>query len=167
MVTNQVVSRKVTRIEVEEFLFFEAALLDEWRLDEWLELFAPGATYIVPATDDPEGDPRTNQVLISDSYEQIQARVTRLKSRHAHAENPRSRTRRLVTNVRIVHINEDMIDVTASFLVYRIKYGTNAWFVGQYRHQLALVDGHLKFRIRRAVIDQESLSLDGRVSIIL
>jgi hypothetical protein len=31
------------RAEIEEFLYMEAELLDEWRLDEWLELFEEGA----------------------------------------------------------------------------------------------------------------------------
>ena len=38
----------VTRPLVEDFLYKEAALLDEWRLDEWLTLFEPGATYDIP-----------------------------------------------------------------------------------------------------------------------
>ncbi|MDT7663767.1 MAG: p-cumate 2,3-dioxygenase subunit beta, partial [Pseudonocardiales bacterium] len=29
----------LARIEVEDFLYREAALLDEWRLEEWLDLF--------------------------------------------------------------------------------------------------------------------------------
>jgi len=41
----------VLRQEVEDFLFAEAALLDEWRLDEWLALLTDDVTYIVPATD--------------------------------------------------------------------------------------------------------------------
>jgi ketosteroid isomerase-like protein len=34
--------------EVEQFLFREARLLDQQRLDEWLALFAEDATYWVP-----------------------------------------------------------------------------------------------------------------------
>ena len=37
-----------TRYEVEELFFKEAALLDEWRLEEWLELLTEDATYHVP-----------------------------------------------------------------------------------------------------------------------
>jgi p-cumate 2,3-dioxygenase beta subunit len=113
-------SREQLRSDVAAFLYDEAALLDEWKLEEWLELFEPGATYQVPATDRPHGNPDTDQMLIADSYEQIHARVTRLNSRNAHAENPRSRTRRLITNVRIAGLDDDGIDVTAAFLVYRI-----------------------------------------------
>ena len=42
------------RLEVEDFLYREAALLDEWNLKEWLKLFAPEARYEIAPTGDPE-----------------------------------------------------------------------------------------------------------------
>src|SRR6202011_4365383 len=47
-----------SRQEVEDFLYREAALLDEWRLEEWLEMLTDDAIYQVPSTDTPEGDVR-------------------------------------------------------------------------------------------------------------
>src|SRR5205085_9758270 len=82
-----------SRQEVEDFLYYEAELLDGWRLDEWLTLFTADATYIVPGTDDPDGDPGEALVLIDDDRERLHWRVERLKSRHAHPEYPWSRTR--------------------------------------------------------------------------
>lgn len=52
--------------EVEQFLYKEAALLDEWRLDDWLTLFTDDARYVVPATDLPDGDPQKDLVFIDD-----------------------------------------------------------------------------------------------------
>ena len=34
--------------DVEQFLYEEAAFLDDWKLTEWLELFEKGASYHVP-----------------------------------------------------------------------------------------------------------------------
>ena len=90
----------LTRLEAESFLIEEAALLDTWRLDEWLELFTDDAHYVVPSTDVPHGDPATVLTLIDDDHLRLTWRVNRLKSRHAHREFPWSRTRRLITNVR-------------------------------------------------------------------
>ena len=42
-----------SRQEVEDLLYKEAALLDEWRLEEWLELLTDDAVYEVPPTDVP------------------------------------------------------------------------------------------------------------------
>ena len=38
----------VTRAEVEDFLYQEAALLDDWKLNEWEKLLTDDATYYVP-----------------------------------------------------------------------------------------------------------------------
>ena len=37
-----------TRTNIEDYLFHEAALLDEWRLPEWFDLFAEDCHYFVP-----------------------------------------------------------------------------------------------------------------------
>ena len=89
------------RLEVEDFLYREAALLDEWRLDEWLTLFTEDTRYVVPTTDLPDGDPSENLVFIDDDIVRLRARVVRLNSRHAHREYPWSRTRRFISNVRV------------------------------------------------------------------
>src|SRR5215475_6124641 len=108
------------RETVEDFLFQEAALLDEWRLDEWLKLFTADARYVVPTTDLPEGDPKKDLVFIDDDMVRLRARVERLKSRHGHREYPWSRTRRFISNIRI-KVEDSGIVVTSSFLVYRFR----------------------------------------------
>jgi len=45
----------VTRAEVEDFLFHEADLLDNWKLDDWLGLLTDSAEYYVPPNDKPDG----------------------------------------------------------------------------------------------------------------
>ena len=156
----------VTRAQVEDFLFHEAALLDEWRLDDWYALFEEGATYEVPTTDRPDADPEKAQFYVSDDYELLGARVKRLKSKHAHAENPHSRTRRLITNVRVGQPADSSLPVYAAFLIYKIRDGNVDSFVGRYEHTLALGD-RLRFRKRRAVLELEVLRPGGRLSFIL
>src|SRR5260221_2799400 len=87
---------------VAQFLYDEAALLDEWRLDEWLALFPPAAAqYLIPSPEDLSDDPATTLHLVNDSMTTLAGRIDRLKSKHAHAESPRSRTRRQIANVRV------------------------------------------------------------------
>src|SRR5581483_6037307 len=123
------------RLAVEDFLYAEAALLDDWRLDDWLALFTDDARYVVPTTDLPEGDPRRDLVLIDDNLTRLRGRVERLKSRHAHREYPWSRTRRLVTNVRVTGTQGDEVTAAAAFAVYRIRLEM-ALFVGRYDYCL-------------------------------
>ena len=156
------------RLAVEYFLFEEAAHLDNWRLDEWLSLFTKDARYLVPTTDLRDGDPARDMMFIDDDYERLKGRVTRLKSRHAHREYPSSRTRRLITNVRLTRIDASEVEVEASFAVYRSRNEMIAPYVGIYRYTLARQDrGAFLIRRRRAELDLERLTDHGAVSIIL
>ena len=155
------------RREVEDFLYAEAALLDSWKLDDWIQLFTADCSYVVPTTDLPEGDPSKDLVFIDDNFERLRGRVRRLSSRMAHREHPRSRTRRLVTNVRIVEIVDGDAIAEASFAVYRFKNGNIEPYVGFYRYRLTRCDGRIMIRARRATLDLETLRAQGAVSIIL
>ena len=156
----------VTRGQVEEFLYEEAALLDAWKLDEWLALLTEDATYRVPSNDRPEADPRGTLFTIADDIARIRARVTRLKDRNAHAEFPPSRTRRLITNVRIVERNP--LRVEANFVVYRYRRNEDVReYVGRYRFVLRVVDGQMKIAAREAILDAMELASLGAVSFIL
>ena len=161
------VTPRVSRAAVEDFLYHEAELLDEWRLDEWLALFTDDATYVVPSTDNPRGDPTEALVLIDDDRERLYWRVERLKSRHAHREYPWSRTRRLISNVRVSGATAEAVEVRASFIVYRFRNGNADPFIGQYRYTLVPAEGSFKIKARRAELDLETLSPNGAVSMIL
>lgn len=158
---------KVTEREVEQFLFKEADLLDSWQLNEWLELLTEDATYSVPATDNNEGDHRNSLYLVADNHERVVARVKRLSDKWAHAENPRSRTRRFITNVQIKEQNGEELKISANFIVYRMRYGFTDAYVGQYQHTLVVQNGELKIKDRKSVLDLEALRPHSRVSIIL
>ena len=61
----------ITRSDVEDFLYAEAALLDEWKLNEWQELLTDDAAYYVPPNHQLEGDHRTTLFLVADDRERI------------------------------------------------------------------------------------------------
>lgn len=160
------------RGRVEDFLYAEAALLDEWRLDEWLTLLTADARYEVPSTDRPGGRPDSALMLVSDTRDMIAARVKRLNSRKAHREFPWSRTRRIVGNVRVLaELPDGGIEVTANFSVHRTRHAVTHCYVGRYLYRLSPApDGSpAAFRIafRRAELDQETLDEHGTLSIIL
>ena len=157
----------VTRQEIEDFLYEEAALLDEWRLQEWLELLTEDAAYYVPSTDVPDGDHRETLFLVADDTTRIRSRVKQLLGRFAHAETPHSRTRRLISNVRIRGVEGDTIHITANFVVYRMRMEQVDTYVGRYEYTLVHGEGKLKIRERRAILDLETLRPQGKVSIIL
>lgn len=158
----------VTRDEVEDFLFLEAELLDEWRLKEWLALFTLDACYYVPATDvAPNASPDTSLFYVADDRFRIEQRVERLLKRTAHAEFPRSKTRHLVSNVRIRSRTEDELDVGAAVITHRTKMGLTETYIGSYRNRLVLTPEGLRIREKRCILDMDGLKPNGRISIIL
>ncbi len=160
-------TRTVTRAEVEDFLFAEADLLDRQRYDEWLTLFVEGGRFEIPTTD--AGDTPASQggYFVCDDWTLVQARVKRLKSRKAHAENPASLTHRLVGNVRLGERTGDELSVTANFIVHRSRNGEFNVYVGRYEHRLRVTDDGLRFVLRRAVLGQDALPTGARLSFIL
>ena len=85
-------------VDIEQFLFEEAELLDQWRLHEWLDLFSPEGYYEVPTTDRPDGDPTRDLFLVHDDRFLLEQRVNSLLTRAAHAEYPHSATRRTISS---------------------------------------------------------------------
>ena len=154
------------RAQVEDFLFKEAALLDEWRLNEWVALFAEDGRYVVPTTDLPDGDPARDLVFIDDDVPRLRARADRLLGPHAHRERPRSRTRRFVANVRAEELEDGVVCAVANVLVYRFRAGDGAPYVGAIHYRLRRDGGDFKIAHRRAVLDMETLAWHGAVSII-
>jgi len=155
------------RHEVEEFLYAEAELLDQWRLHEWLSLFALECQYLVPATDKPDGDPTRDLFLVQDDRFLLEQRVNSLLTRSAHAEYPHSRTRRMISNVRAAVRPDGKVDVFTNFSVYRMRAEDVDCYVGHYRHLLERADQSFQFIIRRAILDLDALRPHGKVSIIL
>jgi p-cumate 2,3-dioxygenase beta subunit len=157
----------ITRAEVETFLARDAWLLDTWQLQEWLGLFSPQARYQVPSTDCPDGDPVNSLYLIDDDFRQLCFRVKRFNMPQGHAEQPHSRTQRLVTNVLLHGVRDGALAVTAAFLIARTRHGLQDHFVGRYELRLVSDDGALKFVQRRAVLSMPGLRPVGTVSIIV
>jgi 3-phenylpropionate/cinnamic acid dioxygenase small subunit len=123
-----------THFEVEQFYYEEAELLDAGRYADWLDLLADDLDYWMPT--------RTNRLrrqqalsvaargeaaFYDESKESLAWRIRRFDSGMAWAEDPPSRTRHLISNVMVRHVDpaehpgftEDDLLVRSAFLVYR------------------------------------------------
>jgi p-cumate 2,3-dioxygenase subunit beta len=163
-------SQLLTRTQVEDFLYHEAELLDEWALPAWAALYAEDALYEVtsPASENPrDSDPANALFLISDKIDRIRGRAKRLMSKTAHAEYPHSKTRHLVTNVRVTGGDHGGTTARANFAVYRAKEENLSVFMGEAFYTLAHDGDAIKFRWKRCILDLNSLYHQGRLTIIL
>lgn len=123
---------------VEEFLFYEAQLLDSGKLEEWHDLFTPDSVYWIPSN--PEvGDPRREVGLAFDDNRRLADRIFWLRTNLAYCQIPQSRTRHLITNVwpsRSAH--DDTIVVRSNFILTEYREGQMRHFSGWYGHVLAV-----------------------------
>jgi len=88
----------LTREDAEGLVYHECQLLDERRLDEWLELFTEDGVYWLPTSDldRPEG-----ASAMYDDALQRKKRVHQLLREPRLAQTPPSRTVHLISNVQI------------------------------------------------------------------
>lgn len=163
-------SGAISRAEAEEFLYHEAELLDDWRLLEWKDLYTDDSSYEVTSTDceDPlSADPTKALFLVADKKDRIIGRAVRLLKSRAHAEYPRSKTRHLYTNVRIVGHEDGETRLKANFLVYRTGEDRTTQFMGELHYGLIRDAGGIRIRRKRGVLDLNSLNAQGQMTIIL
>jgi 3-phenylpropionate/cinnamic acid dioxygenase small subunit len=114
--------------EIEQFLYREAALLDERRFNEWLELLDPELEYWMPVRSTRAmGDEASEFAKLGegafydDDKPSMEQRVRKLYTGFAWAEDPPSRTRHNVSNVRITDRRGGFITVECNFLIVRTR----------------------------------------------
>lgn len=152
--------------DIERFLYREAWLLDERHFHQWLDLFTEDCRYslwlreTVQSREEGIAPPtEASAPVFDDDKSFLTVRVKRLETRLAHAEQPPSLTRHLITNV-LVHEGETAtaVEVSSNFLVYqsRIDISEHTFF-GKREDLLRHVDGEWKIARRRVVLDAMTL----------
>ena len=117
-----------TEREITQLLHIEAELLDQTRYVDWFNTcLAEGLEYLVPVRTTRERKPgasefATDSFHMRETYNTMKARVNRLLTAHAWAEDPASRTRRVVSNIRIEETGTDELLVKSYLLLYRSQW---------------------------------------------
>lgn len=154
--------------EVEQFLYREAELLDDWLFRDWLALMSDDIRYTMRTTVNAQTRDRRRGVqppttwIFNDTRFQLERRIARLETGMAWAEEPPSRTRHLVTNVRVQSTGTPgEFDVRVNYLLYRAqKERDETFYVGRRDDRVrrdANPHGWLVCR-REITLDQATLS---------
>jgi benzoate/toluate 1,2-dioxygenase beta subunit len=155
----------VDRHRVEQFLFHEALLMDEHRFDEWLALWTEPALYWVPSNRD-EVDPRREVSLIYDDWVRLQLRIARLKSGFAHAQEPKSRMRRLLSNIEIEEETNGEVIAHSNFLLAELRRGKQDVFAGRTTHRLRPEDGSFRLITKKVLLVNNDEPIDNLTFLI-
>ena len=164
------------RHRIEDFYYLEAELLDDRKLRQWLDLLADDIRYWMPirhnTLERPEniGDELSKPgegFYFDDDKKGLKIRVERAYARNAWAEMPPSRTRHLITNIRIKKDNGNEIEVHSNFIVYRTRLETDQdMFVGERQDVLRRIDGGFKI-VKRTIILDQAVLMAKNISVFL
>ena len=161
------------QVEVEQFYFAEAAALDERRYQDWLRLFSDDAHYWMPirrtttaADRETEFSQAGSVALFDDDKQMLAARVAKLGSGSSWSEEPPSRTRHLITNVRILSIEENRLRVASNFHLYRARFDAEEdnW-IGRRDDVLERMGDAPRIKTREIYLDQ-TLVLARNLSVL-
>lgn len=153
--------------EIEQFLYAEAALLDARDFDAWFDLLADDVRYVMPTRRTTlrretarELSAPDEVALFDEDKASMGLRMRRLASGMAWAEEPPSRTRHLVTNVRITPGAQGEYEVHCNFVLYRSRLERDVdIFVGTRTDLLRRTEGIYGYQIARrtVVLDQATV----------
>ncbi len=167
-ISAQALERLLLKEEVEQFLYNEAALLDERRYEEWINLIADDIHYFMPIRknvkfgewEHENSDPSSEISWFDEGKETLAGRVRQLMTGVHWAEEPVSRIRHIISNVRVTGVNGDEIAVSDNFFVWhnRLLEEVNL-FVGR-RDNVLRRDPETGFKIaKRAILLDQSVLL--------
>ena len=145
--------------EVAEWLSREAELLDGGREREWLAMLSPDIVYQVPVRQTVERARGTgfleDTFHLDERYGSLEARVKRNETPFAWAEDPPSRIRHFVTNIRVAVVADNALEVRSNLLVYRTRADNTVpqLLAGERRDLLRRVDGALLLCRRLVLLD--------------
>ena len=147
-----------------EFLNREAELLDDNRITEWFALIDPEIDYRVPIRVTRERAAgagfSTEGWHMFEDHGSLATRVARLETEYAWAEDPPSRTRRLVTNIRVEPGDSPKeLRVKSNFLIYRGRYDSPDFDLttGERRDVLRRMDDGLRLLSRLVLLDHATV----------
>lgn len=159
--------------EVEQFYYREAALLDAWRLDEWLTLLTRDIRYWMPIArnlpqarrDEHETREGVDVNWIDEDFGTLEMRVEQVKTQVHWAEEPLSRVSRSITNVQVTPESNGELATRCRFVIYRNRGDREVDLFAGKRHDLLRRVGESFAICRREVHLDQSVLLAKNITI--
>jgi len=167
MIQTLTIEDHLLRLEIEDFLWNEADLLDEFRYEEWLDLLADDVSYWMPIrrnvpSREIEGQFTAEGPELSwytDDKTTLTNRVLQIRS-HVHwADEPYSRISHFVSNVRILDSKgPDEVRVGCRFMFHRNRHDDEeSNFIGRRIDTLRRTADGWKIARREIYLDESVL----------
>ncbi len=133
-----------------DFVMREARLLDQQRLDDWLNLFTEDGRYWMPV-ERGQTDPRLTTSLMYEDKLLLRIRIDRLKGKATYSQSPRSHCHHVLQLPQVDERDDDGKQyVTWTPLHYvESRADEQTLYAAWATHHLTVVDEALKIRLKR------------------
>jgi 3-phenylpropionate/cinnamic acid dioxygenase small subunit len=133
---------------VEEFLFYQAELLDTKSWQAYIDLFAERGVYWMPARPE-QTEWMDSPSIFAEDRELMGVRMGRITHPNAWSQAPLWETNHVVGNVVIEDLSEARIRVRSRFQVLELRRDLLRSLAGVYRHTLLRQGEDLKIELQR------------------
>ena len=151
--------------EVTQFVYLEARLQDEHAYDAWEALWTDDGVYWVPANGE-GGDPEQCMSIIYDNRSRIALRIRQFHTGKRFSQTPKSRLRRLVSNVEILQHDDAQIVVGSNAMVFESHVRGDTIWASRNEHTLRRVDGELRLVRKKVVLVNNETALHSMAFLI-
>jgi 3-phenylpropionate/cinnamic acid dioxygenase small subunit len=147
-------------VNVEQFLYHEARLLDTHQLEAWLELFTEDATYWVPL-EQGQKDPLESSSIIYDDRTLLALRVQQARHPRAHARLPLARTVHQVGNIITLGEIDGALRVGSTLQLIEWRNERQRVWGALVEHRLRRADGGFRIAHKRVDLVNSEAELEG------
>lgn len=158
-------------LEVAQFLYAEAELLDERRHDEWLELLADDIRYWMPMRRNVKYGDTTREFTretediswFDEGKDTLTRRVRQIQTGIHWAEEPQSRITHMISNVQLQAVTPvtgppQQVTAKSRFLIYRNRVETETdLLIGKREDTLRRTNDTWQIARRKIILDQNVL----------
>jgi 3-phenylpropionate/cinnamic acid dioxygenase small subunit len=154
-----------THYELSCFLWDEAALLDAGHYLAWIDLLSEDIRYRMPvrvtvARGDAQAEPLGGMAHFDEDLYSLEKRATRLSGDHAWTEDPPSRTRRFISNIRGFGAETPGEYIVHSYLLVfrsRLDVRVPEWVSAERRDVVRRVERSFRLAQREITVDEAVL----------
>jgi benzoate/toluate 1,2-dioxygenase beta subunit len=151
---------EIGSVDVAQFLYHEARLLDTGQLEAWLDLFTEDAIYWVPLERGQQDAAETSSI-IHDDRTLLELRVKQARHPRAHARQPLARTVHQVGNVVLLDDQDAELRVSSTLQLIEWRNDRQRVWGALVEHRLRRAGDGFKIARKRIDLVNSEGELDG------
>lgn len=144
-------AQRATLEDVTRFIYHEARLQDEHEYDAWEALWTDDGIYWVPANGD-DIDPEREMSIVYDNRSRIGLRIRQFHTGKRYSQTPRSRLRRIVSNIEVLEDDGHELRAAANALIFETQARGDVLWAARTEYRLRRIDGELRMALKKVML---------------